>query len=179
MRCRCCTCPRLATLTCWLCPALLTRCLCPLLTSRPRLSLVSRPGVCAWSSDRVGSAEHENLSSHGARPVHYIISMMLSSDTLPVPDASDPLPVPPLDVSAPSESGKSSWDACVVVRQGCRCGAGKIDVWLPGKRSSKSHDARPVHPIVSTKKWIRTSRLSMKNERQGWRWGAWETCPGT
>jgi len=39
----------------------------------------------------------------------------------------------------------------------------KVDVRLPGKGKSNSHGARPVHLIITTKKWIRTSRLSIKN----------------
>jgi len=34
---------------------------------------------------------------------------------------------------------------------------------LPGKENSNSHDARPVHLIITMIKWIRTSRLSIKN----------------
>jgi len=36
----------------------------------------------------------------------------------------------------------------------------KVDVRLPGKGKSNSHDARPVHLIITTIKWIRASRLS-------------------
>jgi len=39
----------------------------------------------------------------------------------------------------------------------------KADVRLPGKRNSDSHDARPVHLIITMIKWIRTSRLSIKD----------------
>jgi len=39
----------------------------------------------------------------------------------------------------------------------------KIDVRLPGKRNSNSHGARPVHLIIAMIKWIRISRLSIKN----------------
>ena len=39
----------------------------------------------------------------------------------------------------------------------------KADIRLPGKGDSNSHDARPVHLIVSMLKWIRTSRSSIKN----------------
>ena len=46
----------------------------------------------------------------------------------------------------------------VVCRQ-----ADKVDVRLPGKGNSNSHDARPVHLIIPMIKWIRTSRLSIKN----------------
>ena len=38
-----------------------------------------------------------------------------------------------------------------------------VDVRLPGKGNSNSHGARPVHLIITTIKWIRTSRLSIKN----------------
>ena len=49
-----------------------------------------------------------------------------------------------------------------------RKGAGKVDVRLPGKENSNSHGARPVHLIITMIKWIRTSRLSIKNSlRQG------------
>ena len=39
----------------------------------------------------------------------------------------------------------------------------KVDVRLPGKGNSNSHGARPVHLIIKMIKWIRTSRLSIKN----------------
>ena len=39
----------------------------------------------------------------------------------------------------------------------------KVDVRLPGKGSSNSHGARPVHLIITMIKRIRTSRLSIKN----------------
>ena len=39
----------------------------------------------------------------------------------------------------------------------------KVDIRLPGKGDSISHGARPVHQIISMIKWIRTSRLSIKN----------------
>ena len=38
----------------------------------------------------------------------------------------------------------------------------KVDVRLPGKGNSNSHDARPVHQIISMIKWIWTCRLSIK-----------------
>ena len=38
-----------------------------------------------------------------------------------------------------------------------------IDVRLPGKGDSNSHGARPVRHIITMIKWIRTSRLSIKN----------------
>ena len=43
------------------------------------------------------------------------------------------------------------------------CPAQKVDVRLPGKWNSNSHGARPVHLIITMIKWIRTSRMSMKN----------------
>jgi len=39
----------------------------------------------------------------------------------------------------------------------------KVDVRLPGKGNSDLHGARPVHPIITMIKRIRTSRLSIKN----------------
>ena len=42
-------------------------------------------------------------------------------------------------------------------------GARKVDVRLHGKGNSNSHGARPVHLIIKMIKWIRTSRLSIKN----------------
>jgi hypothetical protein len=42
-------------------------------------------------------------------------------------------------------------------------GSRKVDVRLPEKGNSNSHGARPVHLIISLIKWIRTSRLSIKN----------------
>ena len=39
----------------------------------------------------------------------------------------------------------------------------KVDVRLPGKGNSNSHGAMPVHLIITMIKWIRTSRLSIKN----------------
>jgi len=41
--------------------------------------------------------------------------------------------------------------------------ARKVHVRLPGKRNAKSHGSRPVHLIITMIKWIRTSRLSIKN----------------
>ena len=45
-------------------------------------------------------------------------------------------------------------------------GTRKVDVRLPGKGNSNSHGARPVHLIITMIKWIRTSRLSIKNSLQ-------------
>jgi len=39
----------------------------------------------------------------------------------------------------------------------------KVDIRLSGKGNSNSHGARPVHQIISMIKWVRTSRLSIKN----------------
>jgi len=39
----------------------------------------------------------------------------------------------------------------------------KVDVRLPEKRNLNSHSARPVHLIIKMIKWIRTSRVSIKN----------------
>ena len=39
----------------------------------------------------------------------------------------------------------------------------KVDVRLPEKGYSNSHGARPVHPIITMIKWIRTNRLSIEN----------------
>jgi len=49
-------------------------------------------------------------------------------------------------------------DACVAL-----WGLGKVDVRLPGKGNPITHGARPVHLIITMIKWIRTSRLSIKN----------------
>ena len=46
---------------------------------------------------------------------------------------------------------------------GLGVGARQVDVRLPGKGDSNSHGARPVHLIITMIKWIRTSRLSIKN----------------
>ena len=39
----------------------------------------------------------------------------------------------------------------------------RVVVRLPGKGDTDSHGARPVHQIMVIIKWIRTSRLSIKN----------------
>ena len=39
----------------------------------------------------------------------------------------------------------------------------KVDARLPEKGNSTGHDARPVHQIMSMMKWVRTSRLPIKN----------------
>jgi hypothetical protein len=41
--------------------------------------------------------------------------------------------------------------------------ARKVNVRLPGKGDSNSHDARSAHQIISMMKWTRTSRLPIKN----------------
>jgi len=46
---------------------------------------------------------------------------------------------------------------------GVRVTSRKVDVRLPGKGDSNSHGARPVYLIITMIKWIRTSRLSIKN----------------
>ena len=38
----------------------------------------------------------------------------------------------------------------------------KADVLPPGKGNSNSYGARPVRPIITMLKWIRTSRLSIE-----------------
>jgi len=62
-------------------------------------------------------------------------------------------------VSSSSRAAPTSLPAAPV----CGIRVGKVDVRLPGKGNSNSHGARPVHPIITMIKWIRTSRLSMKN----------------
>jgi len=47
----------------------------------------------------------------------------------------------------------------------------KVDVRLPGRGNSNSRGARPVHLIISMIKWIRTSRLSIKNSLCVGGWG--------
>jgi len=44
------------------------------------------------------------------------------------------------------------------------------------KGNSSSHGARPVHPIITMIKWIRTSRLSIKNSLSS---GLYGFTPGT
>jgi len=39
----------------------------------------------------------------------------------------------------------------------------KVDVRLSGKGNSNYHGARLVHLVITMIKWIRTSRLSIKN----------------
>ena len=45
----------------------------------------------------------------------------------------------------------------------------KVDIKLPEKGDSNSYGARPVHQIISTIKWIQTSRLPIKNSLSGTR----------
>jgi len=52
-----------------------------------------------------------------------------------------------------------------------RAGPMQVDVRLPGKGNSNPHGARPVHQIISMIKWIRTSRLSIKNSLSLGGWG--------
>jgi len=49
----------------------------------------------------------------------------------------------------------------------------KVDVRLPGKGNSNSPGARPVHQIILMIKWIRTSRLSIKNYLSVGRTSTW------
>ena len=51
--------------------------------------------------------------------------------------------------------------------EGCTQTFWKVDVRLPRKGNSNSHGARPVHLIITMIKWIRTSRLSIKNYLSG------------
>jgi len=48
-------------------------------------------------------------------------------------------------------------------RYKCLYHSRKVDVRLPANGNSNSHGARPVHLIITMIKWIRTSRLSIKN----------------
>ena len=41
-------------------------------------------------------------------------------------------------------------------------GSKMLDARLPGKENSQSHGTRPVHLIITMIKWIRTSRLLIK-----------------
>jgi hypothetical protein len=47
-------------------------------------------------------------------------------------------------------------------------GTRKLVVRLPGKGNSNSNCARPAHLIITMIKWIRTSRLSIKNSLPEW-----------
>jgi len=51
----------------------------------------------------------------------------------------------------------------VEIDAGVGGGAGGEDARLPGKGNSNSHGTRPVHLIITMIKWLRTSRLSIKN----------------
>ena len=51
----------------------------------------------------------------------------------------------------------------VATLQGYLVHTRKVDVRLPRKENLNSHGARPVHLIIKTIMWIRTSRLSIKN----------------
>ena len=44
-----------------------------------------------------------------------------------------------------------------------QCLLRKVDIRLPGQGDSNTHGARPVRQMISTIKWIRTSRLSIKD----------------
>ena len=56
-----------------------------------------------------------------------------------------------------------TWRNRRVLRSRGVCAHRKVDVRLPGKGNSNSHGARSVHLIITMIKWIRTSRLSIKN----------------
>ena len=66
-----------------------------------------------------------------------------------------------------------------IIQKGNASGCIGSHVRLPGRGNANSQSARPVHPIVTMIKWIRTSRLSVKNslcigshvaeQWQGWR----------
>ena len=63
-----------------------------------------------------------------------------------------------------------------IVGSGGLAGARKEDVRLPVQGNSTSHDARPVHLITTMMKWIRTSRLPIKNSLsrdEGSGFGGW------
>jgi len=55
----------------------------------------------------------------------------------------------------------------ILETSGCLEKSRKVDVRLPGKGKSNSHGTRPVHLIITMIKWIRTSRLSIKNSLSG------------
>ena len=57
----------------------------------------------------------------------------------------------------------SVWRRSISTRKVDVMSTRKVDVRLPGLGNSNSHGARPVHLIITMIKWIRTSRLSIKN----------------
>jgi len=61
---------------------------------------------------------------------------------------------------SPLGKGFRDQTSASTVEAGC---ARKVDIRLPGQGDSNSHGERPVHQIISMIKWIRTSRLSIKN----------------
>jgi len=69
-----------------------------------------------------------------------------------------------------------AWGRLVV--RGVELVTRKVDIRLPGKGNSNSHGARPVHQIISMIKWIRTSRLSIKNSLSDGQPGAWGRLVG-
>ena len=138
-----------------------------------------------------------NSNSHGARPVHLIITMMKwirtsrlsTKNSLSLPQTAS---VRSLQPGVSRNAAFWTRRVCLTPRacpsiarlvlERLRVGgnhpgdttrllptahilvlARKVDVRLPGKGNSNSHGARPVHPIITTIKWIRTSRLSIKN----------------
>ena len=62
---------------------------------------------------------------------------------------------PTLNVCCPGSKDRVYWRK--------RLHSMKLDVRLPENGNSNLHGARPVHQIMTMIKWIRTSRLSMKN----------------
>ena len=56
-----------------------------------------------------------------------------------------------------------------------RFSARKVDVRLPGKGDSNSHEAWPVYRTITMIKWFQTSRLSTKNSLSGSAIPVWGT----
>ena len=56
--------------------------------------------------------------------------------------------------------------ACLPSSEGGDMGVKNVDTRLPGKGNSNSHGARPAHQTISMIRWIRTSRLLIKNSQQ-------------
>ena len=139
-----------------------------------------KPAHPHHSTLRHAHPEKGNSNSHGARPVHQIISLIkwrltiknsLSLYTGPARTASTAQRHLQPDHLPPSEKS---------FKGGKELGSRKVDVRLPGEVNSNSHGARPVHQIISLIKWIRVSRLSIKNSLSNWEpWIRWDECrPG-
>jgi len=94
-----------------------------------------------------------NSISHGARPVHLIITMIKWIRTSRLILQELVVGVVRLRCTATLRNEQ--------IPPAGR--AKKVDVRLPEKGNSNSHGARPVHLIVTMIKWIRTSRLSIQN----------------